>query len=80
MTSTIAFDHRAFRAALAIAGFRSVAELARRAGISESYGRQIANGLIPALLLRERLASLLGRGTNELWRPWGSPQGGIDAA
>jgi hypothetical protein len=69
MRSTIAFDSRVFRVALASAGYRSVAELAREAGISASYGRQIASGLLPGERLRERLGTLLATPVDDIWPP-----------
>jgi lambda repressor-like predicted transcriptional regulator len=67
METNIAFDERAFRIALARAGFRSVAQLGRKAGLSESYARQIAHGLVPSPKVQAKLATFLGVQVNDLW-------------
>ncbi len=67
MDRAVAFNERSFRIALASAGFRSVARLARRAGLSESYGLQISHGLVPSLEVRQRIARLLGVDWSLIW-------------
>ena len=68
MQTFVVFDECTFRTAMAQAGFRSVARLSRRVGVSESYGLQISHGLIPSTALRQRFAALLGVHSAKLWR------------
>jgi lambda repressor-like predicted transcriptional regulator len=65
----LAFDERAFRVALAAAGFRSVAALARSANLSTSYLRQVGRGFIPSPAVRTVLAAQLEVDELELWPP-----------
>lgn len=48
-------------------GIKSISQLAREVGISESYARQIAAGMIPASQTRHRIATTLGVADSELW-------------
>jgi hypothetical protein len=84
METVLCFDEQAFRVAMARVGVRSVSHLARLAGLSESYARQIAHGLVPSRIVRERLAGLLAVAEGDVWRSWGGaisakPSGAADA-
>lgn len=68
------FDRRAMRVAMALRGIRSVARLGRLARVSESYMRQIANGLVPSADARARIAETLRVDEARLWPH--SPRGG----
>lgn len=71
MQTYVTFDERAFHLARVAAGYRSTAQLARAANLSESYGHQIAHGLIPSAPVRVRLARVLDVEEAIIWRPVG---------
>jgi hypothetical protein len=73
MNVNVVFDRRAMRVAMVLRGVRSVARLGRLSRVSESYMRQIANGLVPSAEVRARIAATLGLDDAQLWQ---SPRGG----
>lgn len=75
METPIALEPHRFRVALATAGYRSVAQLARSLSLSESYLRQIAHGLVPSVHVRQRISDALHVEASALWRPLDSKVG-----
>jgi hypothetical protein len=68
MNEWLALDPTTLRVAMARANIRSIARLARKAGISESYGRSISSGCIPSGAVRKRIAAVLRVEESALWR------------
>jgi hypothetical protein len=64
----IALDERAFRVAVARAGYRSLASLARAIGLSPAYVRQIGHGWVPPVETRVRIAAAIHEHQSRLWR------------
>ena len=61
------FDERRFRIRLAEKGCKTLVDLARLSGFSESLIGQVARGRIPSTKTREAIAAILGATVAELW-------------
>lgn len=68
MANIIVFDTVALRVLLARRGIRSLSVVARQAGLSESYVRHIGGGFIPPMVVRDKIADVLGVAPAMLWR------------
>jgi hypothetical protein len=67
------FAGGAFRAVIALRGYRSLAHFAREAGISEALINQISRGLIPSSETRVKIAGILQVVEAAIWKPIASP-------
>ena len=58
---------KAFRVLLAERGIRSILELARRAGVSDTTAWNVSLGMIPSEATRQKIAEALSVEQSELW-------------
>jgi len=65
----MAFDVWAARRAMAEVRIKSVEELAKRAGLSGVYVRNVFNGLLPSDKAKAKIAAALGVDEGTLWKP-----------
>lgn len=67
-TAALTFNEIEFHICRIRSGYRSVAALARRTGISPGYCGQVARGLIPPPNTRARLAEALEVSESQIWQ------------
>lgn len=78
-TAALAINETEFHVCRIRSGYRSVAALARSAGISPGYCAQVARGLIPPPSTRAKLAAALGVPELQLWQAVGGQKTGASA-
>jgi hypothetical protein len=61
-------DFKRLRVEMAFKGIASFAVLAREAGISPTYMRQIAHNFPPSQQVKQKIASVFGIEAGALWR------------